>query len=78
MVSSLAKERNGFSKRIEPSFNSSILFLIFFRIGCYDRTVVMVVRVREFISLIWNTRVENERNSLFDQPGYMSVGKLAG
>ena len=36
----------------------------------------MVVRVREFISLIWNTRVENERNSLFDQPGYMSVGKL--
>ena len=36
----------------------------------------MVVRVREFISLIWNTRVENERNFLFDQPGYMSVGKL--
>ncbi len=36
----------------------------------------MVVRVRELISLVWDTRVENERNSLMDQPGHMSVRKF--
>ena len=41
-----------------------------------DRAVVMVDCVREFISLVRDTRVENEFHTIFDQPGHMSVGKL--
>ena len=36
----------------------------------------MVVGIREFISLIRDARVEDEWNTLFDQPGHMSVGKF--
>ena len=41
-----------------------------------DRAVVMVDCIREFISLVRDTRVENEFHTIFDQPGHMSVGKL--
>ena len=41
-----------------------------------DGTVVMVDCIREFISLVRDTRVENEFHTIFDQPGHMSVGKL--
>ena len=41
-----------------------------------DRAVVMVDCIREFISLVRDTRIENEFHTIFDQPGHMSVGKL--
>ena len=41
-----------------------------------DRAVVVVDCIREFISLVRDTRVENEFHTIFDQPGHMSVGKL--
>ena len=36
----------------------------------------MVVGIRELISLVRDTRVENEIHILMDQPGHMSVRKF--
>ena len=47
-----------------------------FRVGSYDRTIVVVIRVCKFVSLKRNTRVKDMFYSLVDQPLYMSVSKL--
>ena len=36
----------------------------------------MVDCIREFISFIWNTWVENKFHAIADQPGYMTMCKL--
>ena len=46
------------------------------RIRGNDRAVVMVDCIREFVSLVRNTRVENKFHTVSKQPGHMSVGKL--
>ena len=52
------------------------IVLDIFRIGCNDRAVVVVVCLRCFVSFIEQRRVEDKRNSLLNEPGHMSVGKL--
>ena len=52
------------------------VILDIFRIRGNDRAVVMVIGIREFISLIWNRRVENKMNTLLNQPFNMSVSQL--
>ena len=47
-----------------------------FRIGSYDRTIVVVIRICEFVSLKRNTRVKDMFYSLIDQPLYMTVSKF--
>ena len=44
-----------------------------FRIRSNDRAVVMVDRIRELISFIRNTRIENKLHTLFDQPAHMTM-----
>ena len=47
-----------------------------FRVGSYDRAVVMIVGFGKFIPFIWNTRIEDRLNAIVDQPLYMSVCQL--
>ena len=47
-----------------------------FRVRGYDRTVIMVDGIGKFCSLVRNTRVEDEFDALFDQPGNVSVSQF--
>ena len=47
-----------------------------FRVGSYNRAVVMIVGFGKFIPFIWNTRIEDRLNAIVDQPLYMSVCQL--
>ena len=47
--------------KIDFSVHNCIhIVLDIFRIGGYDRTVVMVVGILEFIPLIWNAGIEDD------------------
>ena len=54
---------------------TDFLHVIFdiFRIGCNNRTVVMIACARYFIALIEKGRIEDIRNTLLNQPCNMSV-----
>ena len=47
-----------------------------FRIGSYDRTVVVVVGFFKFISFVRDTRIKNMFDPFVDKPLYMSVCQL--
>ena len=47
-----------------------------FRVGSYNRAVVMIVGFGKFIPFIWNTRIEDRLNAIVDQPLYMSVSQF--
>ena len=70
------KRHERISKFHFPAANFLHIVLDIFRIGCNDRAVVVVIGIRGLISFIEQRRVEDKRNSLFDQPGHMTVGKL--
>ncbi len=59
-------------KRVQKTHLSGgdFVYVIFdiFRVRSYNRTVVVVVGIREFISLIWNARIKNKVYVLFNQP----------
>ena len=64
-------------KKIYFSVNNCInVILDIFRVGSYDRTVVMVIGFRKFIPLIWNARIKDGVDTVVDQPLYMSVCQL--
>ena len=44
------------------------VILDIFRVGGDDRTVIMVDGVLKFLTLVWDTGVENVFHALFDQP----------
>ena len=46
------------------------------RIARDNRAVVVVDRSRELIPLIRDARIEDELESMLNEPGHMSVGKL--
>ena len=48
------------------------------RIGGNNRTVIVVVGIGKFISLIRNRRVKDMPDAFIDQPLYMPVGKFGG
>ena len=64
-------------KKIYFSVNNCInVILDIFRVGSYDRTVVMVIGFRKFIPLIWNAGIKDGVDTVVDQPLYMSVCQL--
>ena len=47
-----------------------------FRVRGHDGAVVMIARVGEFIALIRHAGIEDELQSLADEPGHMTVGQF--
>ena len=52
------------------------IILDVFRIGGDDRAVVMIAGIRRLISFVKESGIEDEVNTLLNQPGYMSMGQL--
>ena len=47
-----------------------------FRVGSYDRTVVVVVRLLLLVALIWNAGVEDGLYAVLDEPFHVTVRQL--
>ncbi len=57
---------------------SDVFYIItdIFTVRRHDRTIIMIAGTRKLFSFIYNTRIKNIIDSLFDQPGHMTMGKL--
>ena len=57
-----------------------LFYVVFdvFRVGSYNRTVVMVVGFRGLVALIKEGGIKNKVNLLVDQPFHMAVSQLGG
>ena len=53
------------------------IILDIFRIRGNDRTVIMVIGIRELISFIWDCRIENEMYTLLNQPFNVPMSQLS-